>query len=57
MSALHVIVGGWLVLSAVVFAALMLRRGGHVAPPALGGVESDDADRDDEYWRSRPSSR
>ena len=57
MSALHVIVGGWLVLSAVVFAALMLQRGGHVAPPALGGVESDDADRDDEYWPSRPSSR
>ena len=57
MSALHIIVGGWLVLSTVFFAALMLLRGGHVAPPALGGVESDDADRDDEYWPSRPSSR
>src|SRR6516164_10526411 len=50
MSALHIIVGGWLVLSTVVFAVLMLRRGGHVTPPALGGVESDDADRGDEYW-------
>ena len=57
MSALHIIVGGWLVLSTVFFAVLMLLRGGHVAPPALGGVESDDADRDDEYWPSRPSSR
>ena len=28
-----------------------------VARSALGGVESDDADRDDEYWPSRPSSR
>ena len=54
MSALHIIVGGWLVLSTVFFAVLMLLRGGHVAPPALGGVESDDADRGDEYW---PSSR
>jgi len=84
MSALHIIVGWWLVLNAVVFAALMLRRGrpalrdrlfrwvvgnevsdrrgdlaaigaclrerrrdvfGHVARPALGGVESNDADR------------
>ena len=57
MSALHIIVGGWLVLSTVFFAVLMLLRGGHVAPPALGGVESDDADRDDEYFPSRPSSR
>ena len=57
MSALHIIVGGWLVLSTVFFAALLLLRGGLVAPPALGGVESDDADRDDEYWPSRPSNR
>ena len=84
MSALRIIVGGWLVLNAVVFAALMLRRGrpalrdrlfrwmvddevhdrlgdlaaidaclrersrdlvSHVEGPALGDVESDDADR------------
>jgi len=84
MSALHIIVGWWLVLNAVVFAALMLRRGrpalrdklfrwvvgnevsdrrgdlasigaclrerrrdvvSYVARPALGGVESNDADR------------
>jgi len=57
MSALHIIVGGWLVLSTVFFAALLLLRGGLVAPPALGGVEGDDADGDDEYWPSRPSSR
>ena len=57
MSALHIIVGGWLVLSIVFFAALLLLRGGLAAPAALGGVESDDADRDDEYWPSRPSSR
>ena len=29
----------------------------YVARPALGGVEGDDADGDDEYWPSRPSSR
>jgi hypothetical protein len=85
MSALNIIIGGWLALNAVLFAALMLRRdqpalrdqllrwvvgdevsdrrgdlaamgacsrersrdvAGHVAGPALGGVESDDAD-----WR------